>query len=487
MTTTGDVRTERGGAGGAPPTLDDAAVREFQRLMDRRDVSAVFQPIVNLHTGEIVGLEALARGPESSQFSSPLALFAAARTAGRVAELDWVCRAAAFRAFYRGGVSPSMSLFVNIEPEALAEDCPADLVPLVAQAESDLRVFVEVNDRALASDPAAVLATVDRARAKGWGIAVDDVGASRASVSLLPVVSPDLVKLDRRILNDANPGDVSALVTGVLRHVEKTGASLLVEGVEDQADVDWALALGATYGQGFYLGAPGPLRGAYPVPRAPVRLLDLLPTGLQFDSPFRMFDDCAHQRVDRDLLGQLVRILAHAPRSAGSQPVVLACMGRGSRFSGHAVEHLLGLANGALLFVLFGMGPPGEPVPGVRRVRLRRDDPMAEECFAIVLSDQAPVALFARASPDGLFDVAMTQSAELVHAIVHHLIRRVPGPAQGDRALPGVRAGIGSHDEQPLDDEEPVHDTDPRAVDDLAGAASAPKRGGWRGRLARHS
>lgn len=486
MTATDDVRAVRGAARDAAAHPNDDASRAFADLLDRRDVDAVFQPIVNLHTGEIVALEALARGPESSQFASPLALFAAARGAGRVAELDWVCRAAAFRAFYQGGVSPAMSLFVNIEPEALAEDCPADLVPLVAKAESVLRVFVEVNDRAFASDPAAVLATVDRARAKGWGIAIDDVGASRAPVSLLPVVSPDLVKLDRRIVNDADPDDSSAVITSVLRYVERTGASLLVEGVEDQEDVDWALALGATYGQGFHLGAPGPLRDTYPVPRAPVRLLDHAPTGLQFDSPFRMLDDRAHQRVDRDLLGQLVRMLAHAPRSAGNQAVVLACMGRGGRFSGHVVEHLRRLANGALLFVLFGMGPPEEPVPGVRRVRLRRDDPMAEECFAIVLGDQAPVALFARASPDGLFDVAMTQDPELVHAIAHHLIRRVPGPGQGDKALPGVRSAMVSDDAGLLYDGDLRPVADPRAVGDPGAAASSARYGGWRGRLGRH-
>lgn len=94
-----------------------------------------------------------------------------------------------------------MSLFVNIEPETLAEGCPPDLRHFVTRAESVLRVFVEVNDRALAADPAGVLAAVDRARQMGWGIAIDDVGASRASVAVLPIVQADLVKLDLRLLN----------------------------------------------------------------------------------------------------------------------------------------------------------------------------------------------------------------------------------------------------------------------------------------------
>jgi len=94
---------------------------------------------------------------------------------------------------------------------------------------------------------------------------------------------------------------------------------------------------------------------------------------------------------------------------------------------------------------------------------------MAEECFAVVLSDQAPVAVFARASPDGLFDVSITQDADLVHAIAHHLIRRIPGPGQGDRAVPSRQTEEEGYDEGPV--EVPV------------AAADSQKQGGWRGRL----
>ena len=453
-------------AAGGPD--DDDARREFADLLERRDVSAVFQPLVNLHTGEIVALEALARGPESSQFASPIALFTAARRAGRTAELDWACRAAAFKAFYAGGVSPAMSLFINIEPESLNEKCPEDLAPLVSKAESVLRVFVEINERALASDPAGVLATVDRARAKGWGIAIDDVGTSHAPVAMLPVVNADLVKLDRKILKDASPRDSATVIRSVLRYVETTGAALLVEGIESEADAQWARALGATYGQGFHLGRPGPLRDTYPVPRAPVPLIEFPAAGLEFSSPFEVFEGEAHQRMDRELLGQLILMAADAPRSTGTKPVFLVCVDKNQGLSGEVMEHLLELAGGALLFVIFGIAMPAEPAPGARGVGVRRLDPMAEEWFLIVLSDQAPAAVFGQSTGSGLFDVVFTQSAELVHGIAHHLIRRIPGPGQGNHALPIALLDV-------LDD-----DTD------LAAPVSPVKQGGWRGRLGKH-
>ena len=166
-----------------------------------------------------------------------------------------------------------MSVFVNVEPEAIAAECPTDLTAVVARAESILRVFVEVNDRALAADPAGVLAAVDRAREMGWGIAIDDVGASRAPVAMLPIVRLDVVKLDLRLLRLASAEDFAAILTSVLRHIETVGATLLVEGIESEDDAQRARALAAAYGQGLHLAAPGPLCEHYTAPRTPVRLI----------------------------------------------------------------------------------------------------------------------------------------------------------------------------------------------------------------------
>jgi EAL domain-containing protein (putative c-di-GMP-specific phosphodiesterase class I) len=415
--------------------VGDGASGEFADLLDRRDVRVVFQPLVDLRSGEIVGLEALARGPRMSVFESPLALFAAARESGRVAELDWVCRAAAFRAFQEAELPPAMSLFINVEPESLTQECPPDLARFVTRAEAVLRVFVEVNDRALAADPAGVLAAVDRAREMGWGIALDDVGGSRAPVAMLPIVRADVVKLDLRLLNKASPDDSAAIITSVLRHVETTGAALLVEGIETKAEARWAHALGAHYGQGMYLGVPGPLDDRYPAPSAPVRLMTVATVDVRIPSPFALFACREHQLMDGDLLQRVAGVVAHSPRSTGSWPVFLAGVGSDRARGAAIVDYIHGLPLESLLFVTFGTDMPAQPAPGVRGVRVRHDDPLAEERFLIVLSDQGPVAVFARSTSEGLFDVAITQDPELVHRIAHHLIRRVPRPGRDNTAL----------------------------------------------------
>ncbi len=81
-----------------------AAAEDFRRVLDGRAVQPVFQPLIDLDSRHVVGYEALARGPTGSSLESPAALFAAAWRAGRVAELDWACRAAAFGAAAAVGV-----------------------------------------------------------------------------------------------------------------------------------------------------------------------------------------------------------------------------------------------------------------------------------------------------------------------------------------------------------------------------------------------
>jgi EAL domain-containing protein (putative c-di-GMP-specific phosphodiesterase class I) len=168
----------------SPTTVED-----FRRVLDERAVQPLFQPLIDLESRHVLGYEALARGPMGS-LESPAALFGAAWRAGRVAELDWVCRAAAFTAASRSGLLPPLTLFVNAEPVTLGVACPDDLKSAIELGQDRLRVVVEVTERAVAGDPARLLATVAQARRAGWGVALDDVGAAPASLAVLPFVRP---------------------------------------------------------------------------------------------------------------------------------------------------------------------------------------------------------------------------------------------------------------------------------------------------------
>ena len=449
----------------SPPTTTADLDAEFDRVLTARDLGVVFQPLVSLRTDEVVGLEALARGPAGSPLEHPRELFAAARRVGRVGELDWACRATAFEAFAAADLPPSMSLFVNIEPEALATPCPPDLMESIARAESLLRVFVEVNDRALATDPAGLIRTVDRARASGWGVALDDVGAGEASLAVMPLVGADLVKLDLRLLQERGPQEAASITLGALRLVESSHAALLVEGIETAEDLSLAASLGATYCQGYHVGTPGPLAESYPMPRGAVPLRRRPPSQGEDCAPSQHLADRPTTTMAPERVADLARMVYRAALAPGAAPVVLASRGATRQDTALDTDGFPIPQTTPLLVVLFGVEEEPSQVPGLRQVAVGPREALAGETFLVVLRDSDAVAMAAWPSEtSGLMDVALSQDAAVVHDIARHLIARIPSASGRDA-------------------EEP--DTDgPQAEDDAPGD-DEPARAGWRHRRRR--
>lgn len=133
-------------------------------------------------------------------------------------------------------------------------------------------MVVEVTERAVAGDPARLLATVAQARRAGWGVALDDVGAAPASLAVLPFVRPDLIKLDMRLLQGRTTAEAAHIVNTVRAQAERTDALVIAEGIETIKHAREAAAAGATIGQGFLFGHPAPLPSEMPPPTEAIPL-----------------------------------------------------------------------------------------------------------------------------------------------------------------------------------------------------------------------
>src|ERR1700751_2293252 len=101
---------------------------EFERVLHDRLLRTVFQPIVRVESGAVVGYEGLIRGPAGALLGSPDGLIKEAYRQNRVVEFDWVARASASRAALAARLAPGDLLFLNIEPVALTANCPPDLL-----------------------------------------------------------------------------------------------------------------------------------------------------------------------------------------------------------------------------------------------------------------------------------------------------------------------------------------------------------------------
>ena len=406
-------------------------LRAVSDVIDQRSVRSVYQPLMDLQTGEVVGYEALARGPIGSLVESPLELFAAAETIGRTVELDWVCRAAAYRGALKAGLDPSLTLFVNNEPTALGTPCPDDLLPAVTAAEAGLRIVSEMTERALATDPAELLAAVARARAVGWGVALDDVGTEPASLAFMPFVRPDVVKLDLRLIQARTDGEIARIVNAVLAETEASGATILAEGIETERHLAVALSMGATVGQGWLWGRPDVLPAVMPSVQRSIPLISS--PGL---APGRTpYDVVTAQRPVGRSTKQLLLPMSNHIEGKGldvADPMlVLACFQDARHFTPATQLRYATLAERATFVAAVGTGMPDAPMPGVRGAALTEDDPLRGEWDVIVVGAHFAAALVARdlgdTRPDQerRFDFAITHDRALVIEAAASLLARI--------------------------------------------------------------
>jgi len=163
-----------------------------QDVFDRSHIAAAYQPIVDMAYGEVVAVEALARWPRLS--ISPETAFSVAREAGRVDELDNACQRAALEGLRGSNLPPGFCVFVNVEP--------VGSVDALTERTTGPKLMAEITERALLRDPARLLRSVARMRDRGCGIALDDVGAVPDSLAMLPLLAPDVIKLDISLVQD---------------------------------------------------------------------------------------------------------------------------------------------------------------------------------------------------------------------------------------------------------------------------------------------
>jgi EAL domain-containing protein (putative c-di-GMP-specific phosphodiesterase class I) len=407
----------------------------LKALLAAGQVRSVYQPIVELDTGSVIAYEALARGPVGSELERPDLMFAAAHRAGCVNELDRACRAAALAGFREARLTDPWTLFVNVEPQAAHEAFRLTTVGTEAgQVGADApQIVVELTERALTADPTQVLRLVERIRARGWGIAIDDVGADRNSLALLPLLRPDVIKLDLRLVQERASADIAEIASAVNAEAERSGTTVLAEGIETDAHLAVAKALGATLGQGWLLGRPGPLPAADSlIPRTRIALRTQAPHVVSEPSPFALgARKIALRQGPKTLLIEISKHLERQAMRSGESAVVLASFQDASFFTPDTRIRYARLVESAAFVGALGSGMPSDPMPGVRGGHLDVSDPVIGEWDIAVVGPHFAATLLARDlgdnGPDGdrRFKFLLSHDRELAIAVATSLISRI--------------------------------------------------------------
>jgi len=221
-------------------------------------LTPVYQPIVELATGRILGYEGLVRAPRESTFPNTGALFDAAEVAGRVSDLD----RAALDVVLRGAseIPDEMSISLNVSPrtmESVDFSANALLGILRRHGMRPGRVILELTEREAVRDIARLKEAVRGVREVGVRVAADDVGAGNAGLRLLSQLPFDVIKIDLSLVQGARQDQTLSVLTSLVEMSARWGAMTIAEGVETPAQLRTIRQLGISAAQGYLLGRPG--------------------------------------------------------------------------------------------------------------------------------------------------------------------------------------------------------------------------------------
>ncbi|HEY8973107.1 MAG TPA: EAL domain-containing protein [Burkholderiaceae bacterium] len=230
--------------------------------IERDELHLVYQPYVNLRSGELAGAEALLRwtsaelGPVGPDQFIPVA-----EDGGQIVEIGaWVLRQACAQAaqWLREGLAvPSVAVNLSI-----LQFRHGDLVQQVAGALRDSglppqHLELEITESVLMNDTDRVMATADSLKALGVRLAIDDFGTGYSSLAYLQRLSVDKLKIDQSFVRSASTGKGStAIVRAIVDMARALDLAVVAEGVETPAERDFLVATQCTLGQGWLFARP---------------------------------------------------------------------------------------------------------------------------------------------------------------------------------------------------------------------------------------
>jgi EAL domain-containing protein (putative c-di-GMP-specific phosphodiesterase class I) len=234
-----------------------ASVQPLREFLISDQVYSVYQPIVDLSVHnriQVMGYEALARGPGDTPLRNPEILFAYATRKQCLLETDMMCITAAMRHAARLGTP---RLFLNMHPRSLTSSDSANRVTdaVVSAGIDPRKVVIELTEHHAIVNPEAFRESLDRLR--GFGVALDDFGVGYANVRLLSEIQPEFIKLSGYFAMNVDRSPVrQKLVAAMADMAQRLGTPVIAEGIETETDLAAVRELGVPYGQGYLFARP---------------------------------------------------------------------------------------------------------------------------------------------------------------------------------------------------------------------------------------
>ena len=237
--------------------------QELREAIKAGSFNLDFQPVVDLHTGKLVGGEALVRWVgQDNKLIPPGEFIDVAEDSGLICQLgEWVLHRLCMQMADWRKSAPDLWIAMNVSPRQFQDP------NFVRSIENILRetcvdasgLVIEITETAAMENPEASIATMARLRAMGIRIAIDDFGTGYSSLSYLKRIPSDKIKIDKSFVKGI---DINADDTGIVQTILALSAilqkSAVAEGIETEAQFQALRELGCEYGQGYWISHPVP-------------------------------------------------------------------------------------------------------------------------------------------------------------------------------------------------------------------------------------
>ncbi|KUO74466.1 MAG: diguanylate cyclase [Clostridia bacterium BRH_c25] len=241
--------------------MSESSKEALDYILRNKQIKTVFQPVISLRDGSILGHEALSRIICDSEIKNPDMLFTIAGECNRLWDLELLCRTTALEAAYKFMIPPySKKLFINVNPNTMHDESFKKGFTKDFLMQYDIaphNVIFEITERNVITDMAGFKATIDHYKSQDYKIAIDDAGAGYSGLNLISDVNPNYIKLDMKLIRGVDADSLKfALVKGMVEFSKASNVFLIAEGIETYEELDTLVNLGVQYGQGYLIQKP---------------------------------------------------------------------------------------------------------------------------------------------------------------------------------------------------------------------------------------
>ncbi|WP_236693895.1 EAL domain-containing protein [Sporosarcina globispora] len=234
---------------------------KINKIVAKKEITMLAQPIINVATGEVKAWEMLTRGPRGTSLESPLQLFSIAGQTGSLYELELIVFEKTLEQIAKTGCL--QDIFINFTPITIGNERFVRGVKKMLANHKNIppeQITLEITERDSIEGIENFIYNIKVLRTLGFRVAVDDTGAGYASLNSISEIMPDIIKIDRSVIQGIDTNSVKeSMLKGLLLVAKETGSLVVAEGIESEGEASVLSRNNVDLAQGYFYARPDTL------------------------------------------------------------------------------------------------------------------------------------------------------------------------------------------------------------------------------------